>query len=97
MPEQTIWEHTIGNLNSCNFCRCSAVYASNQQIQATVDISIFSESHSDNVLSDSDNALSDSDNALLQSDNVFLQSDNVLIPSQMMSYINEELPVIIDC
>ena len=80
------------------------MYASNQQIQATVDISIFSESHSDNVLSDSDNvlsdsdnALSDSDNALLQSDNVFLQSDNVLIPSQMMSYINEELPVIIDC
>lgn len=59
------------------------MYASNQQIQATVDISIFSESQSDNVL--------------IQSDNVLLQSDNVLIRSQIMSYINEELPVIIDC
>ena len=73
------------------------MYASNQQIQATVDISIFSESHSDNVLSDSDNILLQSDNVLLQSDNVLLQSDNVLIRSQIMSYINEELPVIIDC
>ena len=73
------------------------MYASNQQIQATVDISIFSESHSDNVLSDSDNVFLQSDNVLLQSDNVLLQSDNVLIHSQIMSYINEELPVIIDC
>ena len=33
-------------LFTLNPSRCSAVYASNQQIQATVDISIFSESQS---------------------------------------------------